>query len=78
MTKDECAIVSAYTGISMLQGADLGYLYRYLSKFIGCPAFTHELPAIAERYKEEIKEDFLALCRNAVDTQLKGGEPDAG
>lgn len=78
MTKDECAIVSAYTGISMLQGADLGYLYRYLSKFIGRPAYTHELPAIAECYKEEIKEDFLTLCRNAVDTQLNGGEPDAG
>ena len=65
MTKHECAVVTAYTGISMLKGNDLKYLYKYLSGLIGRPVYTHEIPAVAEAYKEQIREEFLALCRNA-------------
>ena len=65
MTKHECAVVTAYTEISMLKGDDLKYLYDYLSGFIGRPVYTHEIPAVAEACKEQIREDFLALCRNA-------------
>lgn len=46
MTKHECAIVTAYTDISMLKGDDLKYLYHYLSKFIDRPIYTHEIPAV--------------------------------
>ena len=67
MTKHECAIVTAYTGFSMLKGIDLKYLYNYLSGFIGRPVYSHEIPVVAESYKEQIREDFLALCRNAAD-----------
>ena len=67
MTKHECAVVTAYTGISMLKGNDLKYLYNYLSGLIGRPVYTHEIPAVAEAYKEQIREDFLAICRNATD-----------
>ena len=65
MTKHECAVVTAYTDISMLKGNDLKYLYDYLSGFIGRPVHTHELPAVAAAYREQIKEGFLELCRNA-------------
>ncbi len=65
MTKHECAVVTAFTGISMLKGKDLRYLYNYLSGFIGRPVYSHEIPAVAETYKEQIREDFLDLCRNA-------------
>ena len=67
MTKHECAIVTAYTGFTMLKGSDLKYLYNYLSGFIGRPVYSHEIPVVAESYKEQIREDFLALCRNAAD-----------
>lgn len=67
MTKHECAIVTAYTDISMLKGKDLKYLYRYLSGFIGRPVYSHEIPAVAMQYREQIREDFLALCRDATD-----------
>lgn len=67
MTKHECAVLTAYTEISMLKGSDLKYLYNYLSGFIGRPVYSHEIPAVAESYKEQIREDFLALCRNAAD-----------
>ncbi|OQB30092.1 MAG: hypothetical protein BWY07_02720 [Candidatus Hydrogenedentes bacterium ADurb.Bin170] len=65
MTKHECAVVTAYTEISMLKGNDLKYLYDYLSGFIGRPVYSHEIPAVAEAYKDQIREDFLALCRDA-------------
>lgn len=67
MTKRECAVITAYTDISMLKGDDLKYLYDYLSGFIGRRIYTHEIPAIATYYREQIKEDFLAICRNATD-----------
>ena len=67
MTKQECAVVTAYTDISMLRGDDLKYLYRYLSGFLGRPVYTHEIPAVAAAYRERIREDFLAICRNATD-----------
>ncbi len=67
MTKRESAIVTAYTEISMLKGDDLKYLYQYLSKFIGRPIFSHEIPAVCMQFREQIREDFIALCRNASD-----------
>lgn len=70
MTKHECAIITAYTDISMLHGNDLKYLYDYLSGFIGRPIYSHEIPAVAANYHERICEDFLALCRNATDTEV--------
>ena len=67
MTKQECAIITAYTDISMLDGKDLKYLYDYLSGFIGRPVYTHEIPAVALQYRDQIREDFRSLCENAAD-----------
>lgn len=65
MTKHECAVVTAYTDISMLRGDDLKYLYRYLSKFTNRPIFTHEIPVVCMQFRDQIREDFIALCRDA-------------
>ena len=65
MTKQECAIVTAYTDISMLRGDDLKYLYKYLSGFLGRPVYTHEIPAVCMQFRDRIREDFIALCRDA-------------
>lgn len=65
MTKRECAVITAYTDVSMLKGDDLKYLYDYLSGFIGRKIYTHKIPAIAANYREQIKKDFMDLCRNA-------------
>ena len=67
MTKQECAIITAYTEFSMLRGDDLEYLYRYLSEIIGRPVYSHEIPAVCVQYRDKIKADFIALCRNASD-----------
>lgn len=68
MTKQECAVVMAYTGIVMLTGNNLSIYYKYLEKILGRPVWTHELAC--EEVQKEIKEkslnDFLKLCREAI------------
>ena len=63
MTKEECAIVTIYTGVAMLEGDDLEYLYRYAEKLMERPVFTHELAALADELKKRAKPDFINLCR---------------
>jgi hypothetical protein len=68
MTKHECAVITAYTGISLLRGTDLSYLYKYLSGIIGRPIFTHEIPAVVAQYKDSIiRHDFCTICQEATD-----------
>lgn len=69
MTKHECAIVMAHTGICMLTGDDFGIYHEYIEKIIGRPVWTHELaiPEIAEEITEKSLNDFLELCKNATD-----------
>lgn len=75
MTKRECAIITAYTDVAMLKGRDLGYLYRYLSGIVGRPVYTHEIPAVVDQYKNTvIRDDFIALCRDATDEVEQNGE----
>jgi hypothetical protein len=58
----------------MLRGDDLKYLYRYLSEIIGRPVFTHEIPEVCEQFRDRIKADFIALCRNASDDIARDDE----
>lgn len=67
MTKRECAIVTAYTGIAMLTGNDLGEFYKYVEEKIGRPVFSHEFYTLADEIKEKSKADFIKLCRTATD-----------
>lgn len=71
MTKHECAIITAYTDITMLKGNDLKYLYDYLSGIIGRPVYSHEIPAVIDQYRNTaIRNDSLALCRNAAEEDV--------
>ena len=69
MTKQECAIVMAYTGKCMLAGDDLGIYYKYIAELLCGPVYTHELADIevVEEIKEKAKPDFIKLCREAKD-----------
>lgn len=70
MTKHECAVITAYTDVAMLKGNDLKYLYDYLSGIIGRPVYSHEIPAVIDQYRNTaIRNDFLALCRNATEEE---------
>lgn len=65
MTKQECAIVMAYTGVCMLEGEDFIIFHKYVEEKMGRLVYTHELPELEERIKEASREDFLNLCKNA-------------
>jgi len=67
MTKQECAIVQAYTGTVMLMGDDSKYFYRYAEHLLGRPLMTHEIPDVLDEIQEKSTYDFLSLCRNAFD-----------
>lgn len=60
MNYREMAIITAYTGVSMFQGEELGHFYEYLSEIYGRPIYTHEIPLL--NIKEKSKPDFLKLC----------------
>ena len=67
MTKRECAIVMAYTGYCMLSGDDLEIFNKYAEEKMGRPLYTHEYYTLAKEIQKRVKEDFLELCRTAID-----------
>ena len=62
MTDREKAIVTAYTGINMLEGEKIDELYKYLGELYGRLIYTHEILLLDIR--EKAKKDFIALCKN--------------
>lgn len=76
MTKKECAIVMAHTGVCMLQGADIFVFYEYIEEIMERPVYTHELAdeSTVAKIKEKSKADFIALCRNATDVESEDKE----
>lgn len=69
MTKRECAIVMAYTGIVMLAGENLYIYYKYIEELFGRPVQTFEFASetIDKKIKELSKNDFLKLCKEATE-----------
>jgi hypothetical protein len=59
----------AHTGICMLEGEDFRIFHKYVEDIMGRPVFTHKMGmgSIADEIKKKSKEDFLNLCRTAVD-----------
>lgn len=64
MTKRECAIVSAYTGILC---GDFNEFHKYIEEKMGRPIYTHELAdkTLWEVIKELSKEDFCNLGKES-------------
>ena len=60
MTKRECAIVSAYTGILC---GDFNEFHKYIEELLGRPVWTHELANkdLWAKIKKLSKEDFCKL-----------------
>lgn len=70
MTKNEAAVIMAYTGQVMLTGEDFKIFHKYIERILNRPVSTHELGS--ESVQDEISRnsflDFLDICKNAVDT----------
>ena len=68
MTKQECAIIMAYTGICMLTGEEFNEFHKYIEYIMNRPVWTHELAdkKIWEEIKEKSEDDFMNLCKEAI------------
>ena len=71
MTKQECAIVMAFTGMVMLNGDDFDIFHKYVEKIMGRPVWIHELPMLEEKIKEKAEPDFIRLCEEAIEENAK-------
>ena len=69
MTKRECAIVMAYTGICMCEGDDFNIFHKYVEEKLGRPILTHELPRLEGEIKDKTMSDFLDLCKEAENVE---------
>ena len=58
MTRQEAAIVAAYTGKMLGNFTDY---HQYIEKLLGRPVFTHEIPSLMEDIKTAAKQDFINL-----------------
>lgn len=64
MTKDEKMIVSAYTGVLMVEMSDF---HKWVEEFLGHHVWTHEFATqdFWDRLKEQVKGEFLKLCEDS-------------
>ena len=58
LTKEQAAIVSAYTGYLL---GDFGTMHEYIEKIMGRPVWTHEMPRLMDEIRERSRADFLSL-----------------
>lgn len=67
MTKQECAIIMAHTGICMLTGEEFNEFNKYVEYIMGRPVWTHELASkeVQEEIKKKSEDDFMRLCKEA-------------
>lgn len=63
LTKEQAAIIGAYTGWTLGPFADI---HEYAERKLGRPVWTHEFSSqkFVEKLREASKEDFMALCHN--------------
>lgn len=61
LTKEQSAIISAYTGILCGRFSDM---HEYAEKKLRRPILTHEFaePETVEELKEASRDDFLDIC----------------
>lgn len=63
LTKEQAAIVGAYTGYAAGPFSDI---HEYAEKKFGHPIWTHQFGSeeFANNLREKAKDDFLAICHS--------------
>lgn len=64
MTKQEAAVLTAYTGINCCK--DFSYFHKYVEGLLKRPIFTHELAhkEVWELIKDKSEPDFMDIVSN--------------
>ena len=68
MTKQEAAIIMAYTGTTLLTGDDFSIFHKYIEEKLKRPVWTHELAdkAVEREIKEATREEFINTLKNSL------------
>ena len=66
LTREQAAIVGAYTGVSCGPFSDI---HSYVEKVLGRPVWTHEMAGeeVMTAVRDAAKADFLAICARLSD-----------
>lgn len=70
-TLEELAAISLFTDTVLLDGEYLKYLYSLAEKLEGRPVYTHELPKIADKHREELKSMVMDIYEKAKDRHME-------
>jgi hypothetical protein len=67
LTKEQAAIIGAFTGILSGQFADM---HEYIERIMGRPVWTHEMGSreFMDKVRAAAKADFLAICAEGART----------
>jgi hypothetical protein len=70
LTKEQAAVIGAYTGVTCGSFADI---HEYVERLLGRPVWTHEFASekLVEEIKEKSKPDFISLCYEELDQQCQ-------
>lgn len=75
LTRDQAAIISAYTGIMCGPFEDMHAYVDGLPGFKGIGTISFASKEVTEQIKDAAKKDFLALCPDrSPDPQINSGE----
>lgn len=69
MTKQECAVIMAHTGITLLKGKDSRFFNEYVDYLFDRHLKKSEIKRLSEEIKEKSREDFETIMENAVDME---------
>lgn len=58
LTKQQAAIISAYTGYLAGSFSDL---HEYAQSVLGRPIWTHQFPEIMDELRDASRDDFMSL-----------------
>lgn len=70
-TLEELAVISLFTDTVLLDGEYLKYLYSLAEKLEGRPVYTHELPKIADKHRDELKTMVMDIYEKAKDRHME-------
>lgn len=62
---DDLAIISLFTGVVLVEGEDIGRMQYILEKLEERPVYTHEMPDIADKHKDELAEMVRDIYKRA-------------
>lgn len=62
---DDLAAISLFTGVVLVEGEDISRMQYILEKLEGRPVYTHEMPDIADKHKDELAEMVRDIYKRA-------------